>query len=326
MGYYGVTTINTRLGSQIKNMSRLFVDIDVDDFIRAFNEGKTQKEIGQMFGLTKKQVHNRCRALGLLRFRRIEFSDRQIAAMIELFQAGRGIGGIAKEFNVAANVVHRIFKERNIKPRNRSEQQYARMSNTTPEEKRRLVQAANAAMRGTVKTKQEIYKSNLGKFRGQSGNISEMEKVLNQMLRDRGQVTLTQLPIDKYNADIVVGDIAVEVFGGCWHWHGNHLAGSVERLYTFFDWGYHVVIVAMRHEREITPQLCDNLISLFEFIRSNKSSVRQYRMVRSDGQVVAAADSNRDDITIEWTHRIERNPTNGQYVSVPKDTAYMKGG
>ncbi len=141
-------------------------------------------------------------------------------------------------------------------------------------------------------------------------------------MRERGYHGIRQFAIDKYNADFLFGNVAVEIFGGVWHWNGLHAARAEERIKTILDHGFHLIIIAARSQG-VSPETADHTVALLDELGRDESAIRHYRMIASNGQLAIAQSSDDDDFTIEWPFRNVRDRATGRYVAVRKDAAKM---
>lgn len=290
--------------------------------IQLYNEGLKPSEIIKITGVSKSVIYRTLRKAGIDTSLKPRHESIDSSAVIRLFNKGIGSSGIAKIIGTSASVINNCLVANDLSPRNRSEQQKARMDNSTPEQIKALVSSANIAAKGRKRTDDEIRKGALARFANGSVRTSSLEVALDELMRDRGYIGIKQLNIDKYNADFVFGNVVVEVFGGIWHWHGAHLARSEQRIKAILDSGYHLIIIACR-SKPITAQTADNLVSMLDILRGDKSPVRHYRMIECDGNVVISGSSNGDNLTIEWPFTNGVDPASGDYIRIRKDAIEM---
>ena len=88
--------------------------------------------------------------------RRIENID--INNLINEYLSGKSAKRIAVENGFSRQVVYRIFRENNIVPRDRSGAMYARMAQTSADERKRLAHAAHVAKRGKKNTPEMLHR------------------------------------------------------------------------------------------------------------------------------------------------------------------------
>src|SRR5699024_7131513 len=85
-------------------------------------------------------------------------NDFDINDLISRYLSGESVKHLAESFGFSRQVVYRVLRNANIKPRNRSESMYVRMAQTPPEERKRLASAANEAKRGLANTPEMLHK------------------------------------------------------------------------------------------------------------------------------------------------------------------------
>jgi predicted DNA-binding transcriptional regulator AlpA len=114
----------------------------------------TLKEISDTTGFSVSVIHRLLKKNGVeCKNRRIiQFTDEQVEAIIAAYAQGIGIGGISKHLGLGCSesAVITLIKSKGIAIRNPSEQQFARMARSTPEEIAKLTAAAHAATKGSV--------------------------------------------------------------------------------------------------------------------------------------------------------------------------------
>jgi hypothetical protein len=237
---------------------------------------------------------------------------------MRLYEAGVGIRGIAKKFGCAPRSIGSRLKSRGVHIRNRSEQQAMRMARTTKSERKRLAQKANEAARGREHTLAEKIKRAKTRERRKT-HRSSIEVHLERALAAKGLPCTPQKAIGCYNCDIAIDSIAVEVWGGHWHWHGNHLARCEERLRHILDSGFHLLILVITRKRfPLNSGAIDNLVSVINELRANPSSLRQYRVIWGDGEFSISGSADDDQISIEPPFTNARDGGTGRYKTVAR--------
>src|SRR5690606_37643437 len=107
--------------------------------------------------------------------------------------------------------------------------------------------------------------------------------------------------IGPYNCDLAVHPVAVEVFGGGWHWHGAHYARAEERFRYIMNEGWYVlvVVVGFNGRFPLTPAVGDYVASEIERARRDPSLVGQYRVVWGAGEFSTGGRLEDDHFSIE---------------------------
>lgn len=295
---------------------------DLAHCVELLRQGMKPPEVARVTGVSRSVCYRAAREHAIDTSRKPRHESLDAEQVIAMFGEGRGSAGIGKEFGTSGAVINQLLREHGIKPRTRSEQQQARMDNASPEEVARLTAKAHAAARGHVKTADELRKLANSRFANQSARSSYLEETFDELMRERGHHGIRQFAIDKYNADFLFGNVAVEIFGGVWHWNGLHAARAEERIKTILDHGYHLIIVACRSQG-VSPETADHTVALLNELGRDESAIRHYRMIASNGQLAIAQRSDDDHFTIEWPFRNVRDPATGRYVAVRKHAAKM---
>lgn len=234
--------------------------------------------------------------------RRIAMPD-DVAAR---YAAGESENAIAQRLGVSRNVVTIRLREAGIPRRGQREANVMTMAGRSDEEKARNAEAAHAAARGRVHTEEERCKQALTRER----NCSMMgpdEAVLAQMLADRGIAGVPQKAIGRYNCDLACGPVAVEVFGGGFHFAGTHAARLPKRTLYLLDRGWSIIIVSVTQRWPLTDAGADNVAAFIEDHRRDPSRGREYRVIRGTGQFVAGGSADDDEITVVETLRCAKN-------------------
>jgi len=240
--------------------------------------------------------------------------------LVREYLAGRSVLDLAREFGVSRNVIDRRLDRAGIERRGRSAANIVRMSKLTPEERSANAAAAHAAIRGTARSFETKVRVALAKQA--SGVIdSEWEAMVAADLRSCGIDPIPQLAIGPYNCDIAAHPVAVEVFGGHWHFSGRHLARAEERIRYLGDAGWHVLMLVI-NERvpayRYTVATGDHLVAYIKQARANPAAPRKYRVIDCRGQALAAGRCDDDNIAIEPAFRHGQDAATGRYVRVAR--------
>lgn len=233
--------------------------------------------------------------------------------LLRRYQAGESENKLAKEAGVNRWTFRRRLEEAGIEPRGKSEAERLKWAQMSPEQRRHQVSAAHEAARGRRVSRAELIARAKAREGSTSYNVSDEEIVLGDRLREIGLKPIHNLAVGPYNCDLGVGSVVVEIWGGGWH----PKPGETERTKYILDAGYSVLIVDTDQRRyPLSREVTDHFIDVYEFTRRNKSSERQYRMVRGNGDVVFLR-FNSDEISLEPPFTSSRDPSNGQYIRVP---------
>lgn len=297
-------------------MARKTDPVKLQNAVQLYIKGCTVPEASRQSGVSKSVILRALQAHGIDRISKHERSvahiDRKEVERLHL--EGIGVGGIAERLNSSPSPITKILHDLGHKPRNRTEQQFARMARTDSDARKKLVAKANEAARGRKASSQELVK----RAQARSRIVSAYETKLAAALRDRGVAFSTQTPIGPYNCDFTIGSIAVEVWGGGWHFTGNHAAVCEKRFHYIANAGYSIIVLCVDKRRPVTAQVADNLIREIELASNNPASVRQYRMIWGAGEFATTRSLDDDHFTIEPPFTRTRDARTGRYKAIAR--------
>ena len=213
--------------------------------------------------------------------RRVHFSESQEIEIFEAYERGVGVAGIPKALGLRCSAlpIKNVLLERYDRLRNRSEQQQIRMDNSTPDQIAYLTRKAHNASRGRKHTVEERIKM-AKSMEGKVNKRSKGEPIVFDALVNAGFDPVASKAIHIYNADIVIGDIAIEVFGGGWSVSDKkRVAKYIKRTKKLADLGYHTIFVILFDVRNFNIDHLTNAIGRLSYIRPTE---KRYRMIWGD--------------------------------------------
>lgn len=269
-------------------MGRKINPADKDQAVKLYLAGQTLREASAEVGITTGTLTRELRARGIeSRSRRIPVPGDAVARYL----AGESVLALAKSYEVDRAVVGRWLTESGVEARDRSEASRVSAAGAAPEERRQRAAAANAAARGRTASTEELAKR--ARTREQRGGYdSEGEKLIANLLVERGERPRPQVAVGPYNVDLCIGDIAVEVLGGQWH---RYKAIHRERTEHVLDRGFHLVFIWNTSTYPMSVAAADYVVAFAEETRRDPPPIGQYRVIRGDGEEVArgSAKDNR---------------------------------
>lgn len=268
--------------------------IDHSQIITLFENGMSVIEICNSLHVNRKTVDSTLHNAGFTLTRRVPIDTLE---MVRLYNSGSSVKALAAHFGLSRSGITLRLKEAGITPRNRSEGMFARMAQTTKDERLRLSHKAHEAAKGRVKTVIEQSLAALTRQARVSTRSSIYEAQFLGMLEARGVHAIPQFAIGPYNCDLLVGDIAVEIFGGQWHRYGAHAAICQKRSHYILDSGFNLYAIWCGSENPITDAACDDFISFLKLTSGDPSSRRQYRVIGGAGNFVASGSADDDYIS-----------------------------
>jgi very-short-patch-repair endonuclease len=233
-----------------------------------------------------------------------------------LYSEGIGVGGIGDRMGVAPNVIRRLLEDRGVHLRNRSEQQFARMGRTSFEERQCLARKANETVRGRPTSKESRIKAAKTYQEKRDRRSSDLEKLFEEMMSDRGINLIPQTAIGRYNCDFTINSVAVEIWGGGWHFTGEHAARFSERTNEIFDCGFDLLILPFTKPDTLTSDVADHIATFLKELSSNPPIERQYWVIWGAGQALVTGGRDAIDKALVSPFKSRRNLTNGRYETV----------
>lgn len=290
-------------------MTRKCSDADFEHAIQAYTAGESAQAVAARFHTAEKRLTDALKARGLFRSpnesRKIagaKMGVTQHAALslpdeeiINRYLAGESANALAQAYGVSRTAIHTCLRHAQSPIRNQAEANRLLAEQTPVEEHHRRIAIAQEACRGRKQTLAHRCRIAATKEANIS-HISKAETMLAQWLRERSIESVPQKAIGPYNVDLGIHPVAVEIFGGAWH-AGRDCESPRARY--ILDQGWHLIVVWAHGRRSpITPAVADYIVAFLEELRRDPPSIRQYRVIRGDGQELARGRSDADNITL----------------------------
>lgn len=282
--------------------------LDIDDLIRAYLSGESVGEIAGRLGIGRSTVRKRLEEAGIemhsikeaanLKWSKTARGpsairlDIDVDEIVRCYGAGETERQIARDLGVSQNVINRRLKERGVS-RSTSEASRLRYARMTEEARKPLTRAANEWSRGRPRSERHKISSALAAQRDLR-KVGEGERELGVSLRERGLEPVPQLAVWKYNIDLAIAPVAVEV-ERC---RGNPLRRTThyQRTVDLLDMGWFVIIVQIAPGELTEAGAAEYVVSFLEVLESNPPAGTQYRVIRGSGEFVAAGGLNGDKL------------------------------
>lgn len=316
------------LSFEVIDMPRKITLPDINHIRERYETVLSLKQVAQEFGISLSVLHRAARKAGF-HIRSKSEAAKELAmrsaaidpdGIIALYNEGVGVRGIFNQCQIPIKVIESILRESGINLRNRSEQQYSRMKRTDFAARQKLAAAANAASRGRIATVEERCKMAATYEANGTRRASVYEDALADCFDIAGIGYVRQKAIGPYNCDFTIDAIAVEVFGGGWHWHGDHLARTEERFRYIMNAGYDILVIPFSHRFPFTERTSRYLVSLINEMRGDPTPVRQYRVIWGAGDFITGGSANDDQISVKPPFTSIRDGTTGKYKRVSRET------
>ena len=164
---------------------------------------------------------------------------------------------------------------------------FLRMSQTSIDERKRLVAKANEAMRNLPRDfhRRSSEKQALSK-QASLCKVGVGEPEMIEWLTERGCVCKPQSAFGAYNIDILIGNIAVEIHVNPSNPHRN--AYYRNRIIKLLGGGLSVIYIKVTKQRRLSPDTADSVIAILKHLCGSPPARREYWMIRGDGQFAAS--------------------------------------
>jgi len=270
------------------------------------------KEFGVAHGTIKKVIVDNGRIP--LNFNKWVYGAICLKACIALYRYGIGIRGVAERLDVPIQLLISEFKRQGINLRTQSEQESIKWTLMTKEQRAYQVKGAHKAMETYTPTIESLIKMSNSRSR----RTSVYETKFADYLTSRGIAFKEQVPIHIYNVDFIVGNVAVEIFGGNWHSFGAHAARFRKRSEEIFNSGYSLAILTIGEPNTMTDSVCSNFVELINIFNSDKSSIGKYGVVWSTSNFITTGSIDDIERALIRPSTNVRDRVTGRYESIPR--------
>lgn len=304
--------------------AKILFDTHGDDIVKLYQSGLSVNAVAERLGvdgksvrsvLKKKRISIRGRPLSDIK--KLEQTRQRFAEIQSLYLSGIGVAGVANRLGLIRTQVELVLRENGVPLRNASEQQYARMNRASPAERKALAKAANEASRGRKASFEELCRR-AKSLENTSQRISWIERKFFLLARNRGLVLQQQTAVGPYNCDFTFGSVAVEIWGGHWHFTGDHAARTEERFRYILNAGFSIVTQVINETRPLTSAVADNLITRINALSLNPPSPRRYEVIWGDGEFSTGGSLDDDKITFKPSFTYARDVATGRYKTVAR--------
>ena len=255
-------------------MPRPVVPIDMDHARRLRSEGKTNQEIASALGVNVLTLGARLRAERVPPpAKRRPMPGLDCDAIARAYQGGDSVLAIAERLGISRGPVARALRAHGILLRDGAEAGRLRMAREGEDGRRRLMQAAHAAIRG--RKQNATTKVQRAQRRTTTAGIGEAE--LLQALRRAGIEAEGQRPVGHYNVDVAFNAVAVELLRLPTAFLRR--ADLPDRRKCLRDAGLCTVLVLFRHLPDLLAHL-DDVVSFLQRADRDPATHGQDWMVR----------------------------------------------
>lgn len=269
-------------GSKVVDMPTKRPVLDPDDTVRRYKAGETLGQIARDYRTRTSRVRDVLVANGVpIRppgTRAPDESRVPTSEVVKLYGNGMSAEAIAEHIGCAVGTVCNRLHAAGVSMRSGAAR----------------VERAHAAARAKVYTVAERERA-ARIVEANPSNVSPYEVELRAMLAERGVETVPQKAVGVYNVDLAAAPVAVEIFGGNWHFAKDHR----ERFRYLADRGWASIVVWVDpRQARLFIKAAEQVILLRELARRDPAARGQYWMVRCTGEVCAAGSVYSDDFAL----------------------------
>jgi very-short-patch-repair endonuclease len=266
--------------------------LHLDDAIRRYLAREPTKQIHATTGVSFKVLNRE-------RIRRGIPPRPKVAApwdeIIAAYRSGESEYALSRRFDVSRSSIRPRLRRAGIEIRDSSTAGLVRAAKMRPAE--RAAQAAPAQDAARKRTRSESELRAYAKTRERNGRLgSDGERHLVHLLEERGLYPIPQKAIGRYNVDLAVEPVAVEVLGG--NWHARKRIHATRTPY-ILDEGWHLIFVwSQEPYSPVTASAADYIVALLDEMRWNPPAESQYRVISGHGQLLAAGRSDDGEFAL----------------------------
>ena len=298
-------------------MSKRYHTIDCNNVVKSYLSGVTVKNIAAQFSVSEHVIYDILKRASIAPDRNRNIIPPSKADILALYNSGTGVAGIADQLGFTRGHMIRFFKKYNIPMRSRRDQQIERMKNATEEQIKFLTKNAHLASKGRKHTFEEKCKRARTRYANQSFQDSKYEALLSGAFRDNGIDFVREYPVGPYNLDFLVGNIAVEIFGGHFHSSGHHNAIFHERTKYILNSGFSIIF-AFANRDSFESVIANKIMILLNIFRSDEAGIAKYRVIWGTPDRLTGGSAYDDNFPLVCPTTHIRDVRTGRYKSIPK--------
>jgi len=244
-------------------------------------------------------------------------NEKIVKEIVNLYNSGWSENRIAKHFGYSRHCIRKRLLDSGVHIRNQSEAETIKWGQMSIEQRKKQVKAAHNSTRGkkiSWSTKCKHAKT-IEKI---PSNFSATELILHDMLLERGIHTIHQKAIGTYNCDLAANPVAVEVWGGHWHFYGRQVIFQQKRICYLLNRGWFVYILPITKSFPLTNPVADYLTSYIKRIRRDKPIICEYRVVWGAGDYTISGSLDCLNFPLIPPFCNSRNLSTGRYERITR--------
>lgn len=241
--------------------------------------------------------------------------------VLDLYNKGIGVAGIAKKLGFTRTQMIGFFKRNHIHMRNPREQQIERMKFSTPEQISHLVEAAHKATKGRKITVEEKERHAVGRYK--SKNVKSIyERIFIKTLDELNIKYEFQFPIGVYNVDFLIDGVIVELFGGEWHCSGYHKDIFPVRTKFLLNKNYPILFVFTNDEQLFEKEIYEKIIPMIKKMKISDKG--KFTILWKNGEYSSGGDISNVETALIRPYTAIRNKKTGRFESVKRQVNFIK--
>ena len=204
---------------------------------------------------------------------------------VKRYLSGEGLEPLAESLGTTYGRLKLVFLRAGIQIRNRSDAMRTRLARMGPGGRAALTEAAHNAVRGRKRPADEVdrfLQTRAISLAKSAAMVGKHERRLISMLEERGLNPTPQFPVWRYNIDIAIFPIAVEVHTGTGH--PLNITKLRKRMKYLCDRGWWIIYVRATKHRPLSEDAADQIVSRFEFAQRQPAGRGKYRVIWGSGE------------------------------------------
>ena len=238
--------------------------------------------------------------------RQIKLPEKKICAE---YLRGVNEKPLAEKYGVSRSVIARVLLYGAVKRRSNGDAQRINHRND-PGLSARQTKKAHDAVRGVKKSVELLERRAQHNQRALTGSRSIHEERFKEAC-DAISLSLTQqFAVGKYNCDFAAPPIAVEIWGGNFHFYGRHMARTPEKFHKLADANLALLVLVVCKDADFAL-LAQKAHAFSKEVRRNPTLRGQYRVIGCAGQLKTCGSLHDDDLTLVKTLRSRKHSRDG---------------
>lgn len=215
--------------------------------------------------------------------------------LIQRYEAGESLKSVAEDSGVSRQALGPRFERAGVKLRTQGEAETAKWLRMAPEARIEQVRKAHDAVRGMKRSHEELVKRATRRVR----LIGKGEADLIKLLSDAGIDSEAQLPVDKYNIDVAVRPVAMEVHRQTYNpLRDTRLQQRVKDLGSKGWLSLYIWTNPQRSESTIGMRCLDQILPLLELACQNPAAFGEYRVIGANGEPIPTPQKYLDQFAL----------------------------